>query len=310
MSDRMDELLGELDASTRATPGDVQRLRAGLALHIERAARPARRPRRWWPGAVGLGASVLAAAAALALFVRPPPAVPLQQELGGGGPGEVVSLDGVVLTLDGAGQLGGTTASPEITWERGLVHVDVTPGALEGFTATTPEGIVVVKGTVFDVVRDARGLGVAVERGEVAVTCIGGVATPVGAGERHECLPTSAGALLGRAQALRDAGETEDRVLDALDRAQALGPSGVLGQEVGAQRAVSLQALGRGAEALEQVERALADGGGPRATELHRLAAELAAVEGDCLRAGPHAAAVEAAGEALGPEAVARCTSR
>ncbi len=308
MSDRMDELLADLAEETRATPVDVERVLAGLELPEPVASRPP--PRRWgWPVAVGAG-GLLAAAAALLLVGRSGPPEPVDLALSNDGGARVVELGGAVLSVDGVGHLGGTSAAPAVTWERGLLRVDVTPGALDAFTATAPEGTVAVKGTVFTVERDARGLVVGVERGEVEVSCVGAAPVSLHVGDQHACLPTTPGGLLGRAQALRDGGADESEVLATLDLAIGLAPGAALAHELGTQRAVSLQRLGRGGEALDQAEAVLAAGGGPRAAELHRLAADLAAVAGDCPRALVHLDALAAAGAAAPAAAGASCAAR
>lgn len=223
-------------------------------LHVLRPA-----PRRWL--AIG-GGIALAAAAAVAVWVgQPAPVLTLDVPLATAGAAYRTPSGSLALAADGAGHLGGTTAAPRLLWESGRVHLEIDPAAQLDVQVETREGVVAVKGTVFDVTRDARGTAVAVTRGKVEVRCAPlGAAAPAApmlleAGGTHTCWPTTPGGLLGRARAQEDASAPAAEVLATLSAARGLGPTGPVADELSALR---VQALSRSGDTRATVDAAVA----------------------------------------------------
>ncbi len=276
------------EAQTRAEPEAVERnLAAIMGAPSRQRPRARGRPLVW--GAATMGLAIAAAALLLVMPTEKPPPMPLAMDLSLHASGDVVEpVEGVRLTLSGTGQLGGTTAHPELDWSRGQVHVSVEPGSLDGLTVRTGEGEVRITGTVFSVDRTALGTRVSVERGSVAVACEMGDQHALQAGDEQVCLPTSAGGMLGRAQALEQAGAAAGDVLAALDAGLAMSAGPAVVTELQFRRAVVLRQQGDLSGAWQQVSTALANGGGVRRDALRRFAAEVALTIRDCSGAEPY----------------------
>lgn len=124
----------------------------------------------------------------------------------------------VQLRYSGSGVVGGTDRAPRIRWEVGELRVEVDPGI--ALSVETDDAVVRVLGTLFTVVRDARGTTVSVERGRVSVSCVDHVLEP---GMSATCLPTRPAGLLARARSLR---ADPASALDAVSRGLALAQPG------------------------------------------------------------------------------------
>ncbi|MFZ5477981.1 MAG: FecR domain-containing protein [Myxococcota bacterium] len=211
--------------------------------------------------------------------------------------------DEVRLYYQGAGALGGTRWSPRVDWQVGRLVVEVAPDRGVDLRVHTREADVRVVGTGFTVDRDALGTHVAVQHGRVAVICADGGEFLLSAGRDASCLPTHAGALLGRARALQDAAAPPADVLDAAERGLAAGAKGGTRHELQLLRVEMLIAAGRPADALAAAEAYLAEGTSLRRTEVRRMAAYTAMTTGGCAAALPHLQAL-VDGDATGPELV------
>lgn len=244
---------------------------------------------------------LLAAAAAVAWWVRPEPTLDTPLDAGAVALGPLVQV-----TASGSGHATGTARALHLDWTRGTLQVEVEPGQGVQLTVTTEEAAVRVVGTGFQVVRDVLGTRVDVLHGRVAVHCAAGDDRELGAGDTLTCLPTTAARRLGRLRELQ-ATLAPDALLREADAAAALpdAPGAVAG-ELAALRTDALLRLGRDAEALAAAEQALATGT-TRADELHRVAARLRLRADDCAGALPHLRALEAAGT-LGADADALTT--
>jgi ferric-dicitrate binding protein FerR (iron transport regulator) len=250
-------------------PDAVERVtRRVLARH----ARPRRDVRPWVAGA-------LLAAALLLLVLRPaPPDGALDVPLASVTPVERTLTAEVALEFQGSGEATGTRRAPRIRWEAGTVSLDVRPNAGVELTVETPEGRVEVRGTSFSVTRDDLGTHVAVTRGSVAVVCLDGRSTLLGAGDDVVCEPVRAMGMLSRAHALRDGGAAAPAILAAIDRGLGLATPGEPARlELLALRLDVLVAAGRDAEALAAAEAYLAEGDGPRHDEVVAWAESLRA---------------------------------
>lgn len=224
----------------------------------------------------GVGGVAIAITAVLLVLDRP---VPLDGVLEGDASRDVTTLLGVVHS--GRGLVGGTDARPRLTWEWGTLAVEVAPNRGADVEVSTPEAHVRVVGTAFTVTRDRLGTAVGVARGTVEMTCLGQAPMRLAAGDAHLCLPTRAAGLLGRAQALLDAGAAEADVLDAVDRGLVMS-SGAVGRELSLLRLELLVGAGRDAEALNQASALLAEPAGDEVRTIRRLAATAARQEGGC----------------------------
>ena len=77
----------------------------------------------------------------------------------------------VEVVAQGHGEVVGDARDMDLRWTSGTLAVEVAPGQGVGLRVETEEGVVVVHGTAFEVVRDALGTHVGVRRGEVEVVC-------------------------------------------------------------------------------------------------------------------------------------------
>jgi len=294
MKSTEDTLHRLLRDGTEATAEEADRLVDALGPHLDEAGHgaPARRP-------VLRGTAIAAVALAAGALVvvwpgAPPEAVPLAASWSPDGDSAVVHpVEGVTLTIDGHGRLAGTSRHPAVEWSRGRIGVSVEPGSLDGLTVETREARVDITGTVFEVSRDALGTRVSVSRGSVTVTCGEAPVRAVQSGDAEAwCLPTTAGGLLGRAQALYDAEAPADSVLHSLDAARALEPANTLLVEILGTRVQTLQRAGDLDSAWETVGEALPLASGFRRDEFRRLALSLATERGDCAAVASHLDAV------------------
>jgi hypothetical protein len=290
-----DALIAEAREATRPDAETLARVAADVR---RREARPSR------PAWVAPAAGVLAAAAALAFALRPPPDV-------SGTLGEVPAAalgEHVLVSAEGEGMVAGNGEAMVMTWQRGRLSVEVEPDQGVDLEVKTEEGSVFVVGTGFDVERGPIGTTVNVRHGRVRVECVRSGVSMLGAGESRVCLPTTPAGALRRILAVQ-AGVTPAVLLDEVDAALALpGAEGAVAGELHALRVDTLLAAERPLEAAAAAETALAQPTVTRAEELHRLAAELRLGAGDCSGARPHVEALRAL-DRLGTlaEAWARC---
>lgn len=196
----------------RSFSGRSTHARLALLPSPRLARAPVLRPQRpRWP------VLVLATALLAWLVFRPAPR-PLDARLDAVDTVTEALTSAVQLQYAGTGTVSGTERAPRIRWEVGELRVEVNPGI--ALSVETDEGLVTVLGTIFTVVRDARGTTVSVERGRVSVSCADHVLEP---GMSATCLPRRPAGLLARARALR-----ADRpgALDAVTRGLALAKPG------------------------------------------------------------------------------------
>ncbi|MFT4621666.1 MAG: ferric-dicitrate binding protein FerR (iron transport regulator) [Myxococcota bacterium] len=270
-------LLAQLDP---VSPFEVERLRRRLE------GPRLRQPTRWALPAAG-SVGLAAAAVVFGVFTAPEPAPATEielvaTELASAAPSSLLRLD-----YEGVGRVSGADPAWEVSWERGTVHVDVTPDAGAEVSVRTRDAVVRVVGTAFTVTRDELGTAVDVDHGRVELTCMLGGVLELTAGGHHVCLPATAAGLLGRALALEDRGAPPEQRLEALDAALSLtAPEPVLA-EVLATRVRPLLDAGRHDDALQAAE-AYVDRGGGREDELRHVAAHLALSLHGCDRAVPH----------------------
>ena len=133
--------------------------------------------------------------------------------------------EAVALEVRGTGEIAGTTARPEVTWEAGEMRVEVEPARRVDLVVHTREARVSVKGTVFTVSRSLLGTRVEVERGAVVARCLlTGVDHLLEAEGARLCLPTTAPGLLARARALQDRSAPGEEVLETVSMLREIDP--------------------------------------------------------------------------------------
>ena len=235
------------------------------------------------PWAVG-GATLVAAMAAF-LLLTPEMArdVSLRSEDGSA----QIWSDTVELSVQGHGMARGTSRDLVIDWEMGTLDVDVVPQTGTSVVVHTQEGTVRVLGTVFQVTRDALGATTSVRRGKVQVDCVDGWTGVVTADSGpHTCLPIGPGALLRRADALEEQGESSELVLATLNRGLSIADSdaAVYG-ELLVRRMQLHAAQGPVVAAFADADRYLALGQQARTADVLRLAGRLALSSDGCDRA-------------------------
>jgi len=224
----------------------------------------------------GLALATAVAAATLLLWLRPGEPEPLDIVLDAPEPVREIPLPGLELAYEGLGHVGGDTRSARLSWEQGRVSVHLEPGSMEQLELRTREAIVTVLGTRFEVRRDAMGTHVSVTEGQVEVRCASTGVVHLGVGEHQLCEPVSGPALLGMARALQQRGAAPERIIAALDRAEAAAARGsALRGELIVVRLELLVAEGRLEEALVVAQRYLAAGHGARAEEIANLVGAL-----------------------------------
>ena len=198
------------------------------------------------------------------------------------------SIPNVALSYTGSGTVGGTSDAPRITWDSGLLNVEVTSDKGVRLAVTTKEAEVRVIGTGFSVTRDALGTRVDVRHGHVEVDCGDEATRALTAGAGVTCLPRSAAGLLGRARALQAANAPAADALEALDRGLAVvGPQPAVRDELNARRVSALYALARHGDAIDAARAYVSAGGGTRQAEMVQIAAASAQALGGCGTAAP-----------------------
>lgn len=308
-----DALLAPLKAVHAAPPEQVARVRARLEPHLARdralwgqrvsVAEPAastsalerrillsaRQQSRWKPRPV-LGAQrplLLAAAAVLLAVVgwgmgqadrlRPaPPAIERAALSAGDAFASLTPSPGVDLSFQGEGQVVGTPQNPHVLWERGTLHVEVTPEQGIHLTVQTREAQVEVVGTGFTVQRTASGTAVDVRHGKVRVYC--GEDTPVllEAGQSVLCGPVSAAGRLARARRLEQSGAPPAEILQAVSQGlQGDGARGPVRAELLTTRIRALARAGEREAARAAATAYLASGEALRRDEIDALLQQL-----------------------------------
>lgn len=264
----------ELSHLPSPDPAAVARVSARLRAHRRPSAAP------WW--ALGLGALAFAAVAgglwrASAPDVAEVAAGPERGELTGAG-----QSDALMLEHDGRGTFAHRGDRLTIDWEYGHLAVSAVPDRI--VEVRTPEGRVEAKKSALSVDRDALGTRF---HGFATVTCAGSPPSEV-YGEAT-CLPVTLAGWLNRVRALAERGAPPADLVAEVDQALALNGQGPERGELWALRTNALLARGQSADALQSAESALQAGVDPaRALSLHRTAARIALVLGDCARALPH----------------------
>jgi len=263
-------------------PGAEARVRARMA-----APAPSGSRRPWVYGGVTLAA---AAAGLTVVVAMPEPGLaPVQAQLASDTErAELNPSPEVALAYQGAGSLEGTRQAPRIVWESGTVHVDVQPDQGIQLVVATPEAVVQVVGTAFAVTRDALGTQVQVDHGRVRVSCLDGAGSMLGAGEHTTCLPTTAAAMLTRANALQDQGASPEQLLATVALALERHPEpSLVRNELQTLQIQALARLGRASQAYGLSQAYLAAGHELRRDGMLILTARLAHETGGCDAATP-----------------------
>lgn len=232
-------------------------------------------PSRAWIGGLALAAGALLALGTTQLPQAPEP---LAQALASAGQAEITPHLSARWT--GQGQVSGTEEAPVVDWDKGSLHLELTPEQGVDLHVRTREASVAVLGTVFDVDRDVLGTTVSVTRGKVQVDCAQGGDPILLAGQSHTCLPVSAAASAARLQALTEQTSVERRA--EIDRA--LGLPDAHGDALGELLALRLElnAQDQAWDAVLHDAQAYLEIGGPRSVEIRTLAAQLQQRDGDC----------------------------
>jgi len=178
---------------------------------------------------------------------------------------------GVALRYRGAGALSGESLAPRIAWTRGTVEIEVEPHPGIDLQVRTPEGIVTVVGTAFDVTRDVSGTSVSVRRGKVHVACVEAEPVLLVAGQSTTCLPGTPAGFLVRARLLIAEGGSPVAALGLVERGLGDARGGPVGDELLYLRIELLMALGRPDEARTAADRYLAEPSRPRTDDLRDL---------------------------------------
>lgn len=270
---------------------------------VRTRAEPRRKSSGWLLAPVGL-----AIAAAAVVWMRTP------------APDRTVVLDAeteaaqhawseqIQLDYAGVGEIEGSDRDARIHWRSGTLTASVVPNSGTALTVVTDEARVQVVGTVFSVTRDRLGVTTSVERGKVAVTCTDGYeghVTPESG--PHTCLPTRPGLLLGRADALIDAGADAATRMRTLDLGLELAErDSATASELLVRRMQTRGELGDLEGVLTDAETYLA-GPGSRRTEVLRYASYQALGERRCDRALPHLSELELIGTAQDRVLLAEC---
>lgn len=292
-----DPLLATYAEATEATPVDLTRMRARI-----RAQGAARRPR--WLTLLVPAAGLAVAALVVATVTEPAPA-PVAASFDSTGQETFQAGPGVSLTAQGTGVLSGTEQAPRLAWSAGSVEVSVEPGAGLDVQVTTDEAQVRVVGTVFTVDRGPLGTTVGVRRGEVAVDCVNGPQASITAGQTTTCWPTSPVGLLGRAQALRDAGSSTESILTTVEQGLSLHPDSTIHTELSALRVVLLSEGPDPAVAVRAAAEHLARPTAGRRAEIARLGATLGYHLSGCEGASPFISDIPA--EEVAASALSMC---
>ena len=202
--------LEQFHSETRARPEELAAIRRRL-----RAVRSAQEQKRPPLRLLSIGTvSMLAAAGLMMVMTRPSEPGIQQVALSAEQWSEVAASDDVLLGFSGQGDLQSTGTVHDIDWRTGRLNVSVTPNQDINLTVSTPEALVSVVGTVFEVRRDALGTTVSVARGKVEVLCNNQSALYLTSEQTHTCLPTTALGLLNRALDLK--ADDPDAALEAI----------------------------------------------------------------------------------------------
>ena len=204
--------------------------------------------------------------------------VPLAQPLARAGQADITP--DLQAAWQGSGRITGTAEAPVVLWDKGSLHLELTPNQGVDLQVRTREASVLVLGTVFDVDRDVLGTTVSVTRGSVQVNCTQGPSASLNAGEQHTCLPVSAAASASRLQSLQNKDSQTRR--DEIARAMTLEDAqGAVLSELLALR-LELNAQDQDWSAVQLDALAYLEIGGPREVEIRTLAAQLQQRAGDC----------------------------
>lgn len=190
---------------------------------------------------------------------------------------------GVALSYTGWGYVSGSERQPRIHWAAGSLHVEVEPGKGLDVVVETPNGVVRVVGTVFDVDVHDLGTRVRVQRGKVEVACELGTTTLLGAGEEATCVRASAANLLTFAVEARQRESAPERVLALADQGLGLEQeTSPVRDELLLVRFNSLMELGRRRDARSTADAYLENPDAPRRVDVLRTAAKLSFSDGAC----------------------------
>lgn len=260
----------ELSALPSPTDVMIQRVRSRLRTVLQ--ARTRRRP---WPLLAALGLLGSVALAAWMTLDTAPAAV--RHTLSGAATTRLAP--GVEAQFDGTGTVTGTEATLQIRWEVGRLELSVDGPEV---TVITSEGRAHVgKAAHLGVERSALG---------TAWSAADGIPWACDAARQGDvCLPTTASGLLGRGRALQTGGADPQEVLETFVAGLDTEGVGAIRAELFAAQIQPLLTLGRDDEALVAVRAALEEGvEGMRTEPLHRTAARLLLLQGDCEAAVPH----------------------
>ncbi len=174
----------------------------------------------------------------------------------------------VSLRYRGEGVLRSTAPSaPRVTWSSGTLEVDVVPDRGVDLQIETPDALVAVVGTVFDISADPTGTTVSVRRGKVRVSCVVGDTTLLTAGHTTTCAPATPAGLLAHARVVSD----RAAALALVDRGLATARPGPVHDELLYLRVELLVALDRPHEARAAAGLYLRDPDRPRAPDVRAL---------------------------------------
>ena len=208
--------------------------------------------------------------------------------------GERVALDVV-----GTGEISGTDDALTVEWESGTLEASVVPHSGVAMSVRTDEATVNVVGTIFSVKRDLLGTTIGVNEGRVQVSCEDGWTGILGAEETHICQPTSATGLLGRSEALIDAGADSMVLQDTLNRGISVAADGPILGELLVRRMQLNADEGKVDDALQDAERYLQMDETARREQVQRFAGWLALGSKGCDAATPWLSALHEAGSCL-----------
>lgn len=243
-------------------PGAVRRVIINVTPHGTQTRR--------WPVLLPL------AAAALLWLVWPPRR--LDERLDAPAPLDRALTEEIHLQYSGSGSVTGTAKAAHIFWEVGTLRVELEPDRGVDLEVETSEGRVAVVGTAFSVTRGPLGTEVTVQRGHVIVSCNTGYKIDIVDTGGAWCLPVRAAGMLGRARALRAAGEPSEDVLAAVAEGLSLAKPGEPATgELVALRLDVLISEGRYPEALSAAEAYLRSGEAARREEVTEIVQALRA---------------------------------
>lgn len=271
--------------------------------------RQARPSRVGWGWTLGLAGAVAVAAATL-LVLRADDA-PRRQLLASAEQTTRSWSDDIGLTLQGRGEIAGTSKDAEIHWRTGTVTASVTPKSGNKLAVVTEEARVEVVGTVFSVTRDELGVTTWVDRGRVKVACKDGWEGEIGPEDgKKVCLPVRPALLVGRADALAASSASTALQLETLDRGLALAEQGSATAGELLRRRVDVQVAQGAVEGAVKDAEAYLSAGGPYAVEVRRAVVYAALQDAHgCSTALPFLADLEHTGDATDRVLLARCVA-